>query len=156
MDLRAIPHLASTFRVVAGLSDHTPGIAVPVAAVAVGAHIIEKHLTLSRATPGPDSMFSLEPSEFGAMVEAVRVAERALGRVRFGPTTHEEPSLRFRRSLFAVEDIGAGEPFTMKNVRSIRPAGGLHPRHLEEVLGRRAARDIARGTPLSWALLTER
>jgi N-acetylneuraminate synthase len=154
MDLRGIPHLAQTFGVVAGLSDHTLGIAVPVAAVAVGAHLIEKHLTLSRDTPGPDSAFSLEPLEFRAMVEAVRTAERALGEPRFGPTAHERSSLQFRRSLFAVQNIAAGEQLTASNVRSVRPSGGLHPRHLGDVLGRRASRGILRGTPLAWDLIS--
>ncbi len=153
MDLRSIPELANRFGVVAGLSDHTLGIAVPVAAVSLGAHIVEKHLTLARGDGGPDAAFSLEPAEFTAMVQAVRTAAQALGRARFGPTPHERASLQFRRSLFAVADIRAGESLTPANVRSIRPAAGLHPRHLEEVLGRRAACDIARGTPLSWELL---
>ncbi len=153
MDLRAIPDLAARFGVVAGLSDHTLGIAVPVAAVTLGACIVEKHLTLSRAAGGPDAGFSLEPAEFAAMVQAVRTAEAALGSVRYGPAPGERASLQFRRSLFAVEDIRAGEVLTAINVRCIRPAAGLHPRHLEEVLGRRARRDIARGTPLSWELL---
>lgn len=150
MNLRSIPHLAEAFGVPAGLSDHTLGVAVPVAAVALGACLIEKHFTLSRATPGPDSAFSLEPDEFRAMVEAVRTAEKALGNVRYGVGPEEEKSLAFRRSLFAVEDVKAGEVFTPENVRSIRPGHGLAPKHLPEVLGRRAAEDIGRGTPLDW------
>ena len=153
INLRCIPNLADTFGVVTGLSDHTLGIAVPVAAVAVGASIIEKHFTLSRAVPGPDVAFSLEPDEFRAMVEAVRTAEQAMGQISYGPTEREIASRRFRRSLFIVKDIKQGEPFTMDNVRSIRPADGRHTRHLETVLGRRAARDAVRGTPLSWDLL---
>jgi N-acetylneuraminate synthase len=153
MDLRTIPRLGRRFGVVVGISDHTPGIAVPVAAVAVGACIVEKHLTLSRAVPGPDAAFSLEPPEFSAMVAAVRVAEQALGGVRFGPSCHEQASLPFRRSLFVVCDMAAGEPFTLENVRSIRPASGLHPRHLPEILERRAGRAIPRGTPLTWDLV---
>jgi pseudaminic acid synthase len=119
----------------------------------LGACIIEKHLTLSRSTPGPDSAFSLEPHEFKAMVEAVRAAERALGTVHFGPNRKEEASQAFRRSLFVVADVKKGEEFTPANVRSIRPGHGLHTRHLPEVLGRRAARDIDRATPLSWELV---
>lgn len=153
MHLRTIPHLAQTFGVPAGLSDHTLELAVPVTAVALGATIIEKHLTLSRALGGPDSAFSLEPHEFRAMVEAVRIAEQALGEVRYGPTPHEESSRIFRRSLFAIANIKAGEVLTWEKVRSIRPGHGLHPRHLPEVLGRRALRDIPAGTPLSWDLL---
>jgi pseudaminic acid synthase len=153
MNLRAIPELARRFQVPVGLSDHTLGIAVPVAAVALGACIIEKHLTLSRDLKGPDSAFSLEPHEFKAMVDAVRTAERALGQVRFGADGSEASGRVFRRSLFVVEDVKKGDPFTAQNVRSIRPANGLHPRHLPEVLGRQAARDIERGTPLSWDML---
>jgi N-acetylneuraminate synthase len=125
------------------------GIAVPVAAVALGACIVEKHLTLSRHEPGPDSAFSLEPHEFKAMVDAIRVAEKAVGEVSYEATDREEESRVFRRSLFVVSGVEAGEVFTDNNVRSIRPGYGLHTRHLGEVLGRRAARDIERGTPLS-------
>ena len=150
MNLRTIPDLAARFGVPVGLSDHTLGIAVPVAAVALGACIVEKHFTLSRSDPGPDSAFSLEPDEFRAMVEAVRAAEKALGRVRYGPTAHEDASRVFRRSLFVVQDIRAGELFTEQNVRSIRPGHGLAPKCIAEVLGRRAAVDIERGTPLRW------
>ena len=153
MNLRTIPELARRFDVPVGLSDHTMGIAAPVAAVALGACIIEKHITLSRADKGPDSAFSLEPAEFKAMVEAVRFAEKALGEVHFGVADHEESSRVFRRSLFVVEDVGQGEVFTARNVRSIRPGNGLHTRHLPEILGRRATRNIERGTPLSWELI---
>ena len=119
-----------------------------VAAVALGACIIEKHITLSRALKGPDSEFSLEPQEFKAMVEAIRTTERALGAVQFGASPQEASSRVFRRSLFVVQDLRRGEEFTAQNVRSIRPAHGLHSRHLPQVLGRRASRDIVRGTPL--------
>jgi N-acetylneuraminate synthase len=153
MNLRTIPELAQRFDVPVGLSDHTLGITAPVAAVAVGACIIEKHLTLSRSTPGPDSAFSLEPHEFRAMVEAVRTAEKALGEVHFGLSAKEQASRVFRRSLFVVQDMKKGESFTAANVRSIRPGNGLHTRHLPEVLGRKAARDIERGTPLEWDLV---
>ena len=153
MNLRTIPELATRFGVPSGLSDHTMGVAVPVAAVALGACIIEKHLTLSRSVPGPDSAFSLEPGEFKAMVEAVRTAEKALGKVYFGLSEKEESSRAFRRSLFVVADMKQGEKFTELNVRSIRPGHGLHTRHLPEVIGKRAARDIERGTSLSWDLV---
>lgn len=153
MHLRTIADMAARFQVPAGLSDHTLGTAVPVAAVALGACIIEKHFTLSRSLPGPDSAFSLEPAEFRAMVEAIRQAERALGVINYSLSPQESKSRQFRRSLFVVADMRAGEVFTPQNVRSIRPANGLHPRHYEEILGRRAARDIARGTPLSWDLI---
>jgi N-acetylneuraminate synthase len=151
MHLRTIPELSSSFGVAAGLSDHTLGIAVPVAAVALGACIIEKHLTLSRAAGGPDAAFSLQPEEFKAMVDAVRIAEKSLGEVKFGAGVRE--ATRFRRSLFVVEDVRCGDTFTPTNVRSIRPADGLHTRYLPDVLGQKAACDIERGTPLRWDLV---
>jgi N-acetylneuraminate synthase len=153
MNLRTIPELARRFGVPVGLSDHTMGIAVPVAAVAMGACIVEKHLTLSRSLGGPDSAFSLEPDEFKAMADAVRAAQRSLGKVYFGVAANEASSRIFRRSLFVVEDVAKGQLFTAENVRSIRPAHGLHTRHLTEILGKRAARDVQRGTPLSWDLI---
>ncbi len=152
MNLRTIPHLAEAFGVPVGLSDHTLGTAVPVAAVSLGACIVEKHFTLSRSEPGPDSGFSLEPDEFKAMVNAVRTAEKALGTVNYQITEKETASRAFRRSLFAVEDIKASETFTSRNVRSIRPGYGLPPKHLAAVIDRKAARDIKRGTPLQWNL----
>lgn len=155
MNLRTIPELARKFNLPVGLSDHTMDIAVPVAAVTLGAYIIEKHITLSRAQKGPDNSFSLDPPEFRAMVEAVRNTEQALGKVQFGATQKESSSRAFRRSLFVVKDVRRGDPFTPENIRSIRPANGLHTRHLPEVLGRTAARDIAHGTPFSWDLLAE-
>jgi pseudaminic acid synthase len=151
--LRTIPHLAAAFDVPVGLSDHTLGVAVPVAAVALGAVIIEKHLTLSRTVPGPDSMFSLEPHEFRQMVEAVRTVERALGRVHYGVTPRDQLSRGFRRSLFVVRDMREGDQFTPQHVRSIRPGAGLHPRYLPQVLGQCASQDIPRGTPLNWKLV---
>jgi pseudaminic acid synthase len=153
MNLRTITELSRRFDVPVGLSDHTMDAAVAVAAVALGACIIEKHLTLSRSEPGPDSAFSLEPQEFKAMVDAVRIAEKALGTVHFGIEAKEASSRVFRRSLFVVQDIKQGELFTSENVRSIRPGYGLHTRHLPEVLGNRASCDIERGTPLSWELV---
>jgi len=150
MNLRTIPHLAQAFNVAAGLSDHTPGITVPVASVALGATIIEKHFTLSRDVPGPDSQFSLEPQEFRDMVDAVRIAEKALGEVNYGVVAAEESNLTFRRSLFVVQDVAEGEAFTAQNVRSIRPGHGMPPRHLASVIGRVAGADIPRGTPLDW------
>jgi pseudaminic acid synthase len=155
MNLRTIPELASRFGVPVGVSDHTLGISVPVAAVALGASIIEKHLTLSRALKGPDSAFSLEPSEFKAMVDAVRTTEKALGHIQFGPSAHESKNTIFRRSIYVVQDVKCGARFTAGNIRSIRPAHGLHTRHLQEVIGMRAARDIKRGTPLNWDLVAK-
>jgi pseudaminic acid synthase len=150
MNLRTIPHLAEAFDLPVGLSDHTLEPAVPVAAVAAGACIIEKHLTLSRDPGGPDSAFSLTPDEFKQMVRAVHAAHATLGAVRYGPCDREAPARRLRRSLFAVKDIRAGERLTPENVRSIRPADGLHPRYLETILGRTARTGIPRGTPLNW------
>lgn len=154
MNLRTIPNLAEAFGMPVGLSDHTLGIAVAVAGVALGACIIEKHFTLSRSIPSPDSAFSLEPQEFKAMVEAIRIAEKALGEVRYEVSKQEAKSHVFRRSLFVVKDMKAGEGFTEENVRSIRPGYGLHPRHLKDILRRRAARDIRQGTPLQWELMS--
>jgi pseudaminic acid synthase len=153
MHLRTIPNMAEAFQLPVGLSDHSLGIAVPVAAVALGACVIEKHFTLSRAVPGPDSAFSLEPAEFKALVEAVRTAEKAMGQVHYGASQRETASLAFRRSLYVVKDVKQGETFTAENVRSIRPSNGLPPKHLGEIIGRPAARDVAAGTPLGWELL---
>lgn len=153
MNLRTIPHLSKTFDVPVGLSDHTLGIEVPIAAVSLGACIIEKHITLSRSIPSPDSAFSLEPEEFKSMVDAVRIVEKAVGRVHYGVSEQEAKSRVFRRSLFIVKDIKAGEVFTNENMRSIRPGYGLHPRHLNEVLGLKASCDIRRGTAMKWSMV---
>lgn len=152
-NLATIGELSSRFDVVAGLSDHTLGVAVPIAAVALGACIIEKHFTLSRAEKGPDSEFSLEPAELKAMIDGIRVAEKSVGAPWFGITPKDENSRAFRRSLFVVEDVKAGDLLTERNVRSIRPSNGLHPRHYAEVIGRTFARDADKGTPLAWDLL---
>lgn len=154
MNLHTIPHLAEAFDLPVGLSDHTLDIAVPVAAVALGACIIEKHITLSRADGGPDSVFSLEPHEFKSMVEAVRIAEKALGIVHYGVSEDEAKSRVFRRSLFVVQNVRIGEVLTEQNVRSIRPGYGLPPKYLKDVLGRKAAQNINRGTPLEWKFLS--
>lgn len=150
MNLRTIPHLAQAFNVPVGLSDHTLGTTAPTVAVALGACIVEKHFILDRGEGGPDAAFSLEPGEFKAMVDSVRAAEALLGQVSYQVNERERASTAFRRSLFVVEDIKAGEPFTEMNVRSIRPAGGLHTRYLELVLASRASADTPRGTPLDW------
>ena len=155
MNLRTINEMSRRFELPVGLSDHTVGITVPVAAVALGACIIEKHITLSRSQAGPDSAFSLEPDEFKEMVDAVRTAERSLGEVHFGGSAHEISSRAFRRSLFVVQDVRKGEALTADNVRSIRPGHGMHTRHLAEVMGKHAAKDIERGTPLSWELVAK-
>jgi pseudaminic acid synthase len=151
--LRTIPHLAQSFEVVVGLSDHTLGSAVAISAIALGARIIEKHFCFSRSEPGPDNSFSMEPSEFREMVDAIRQVEKALGRVNYALTDGEKVSRNHRRSLFVVRDVAAGDLITEADVRSIRPADGMHPRYLTEVLGRRAARGLKLGTPLSWDML---
>jgi N-acetylneuraminate synthase len=153
MHLRTIPDMARRFGVPIGLSDHSPGHTAAVVAVTLGACIIEKHFTLSRAMPGPDSAFSMEPQEFRALVTAVREAEQALGTVNYTVSAKEAASRALRRSLFVVRDVEAGGTLTADNVRCIRPGHGLHPRHLDEVLGRTAAQGIAAGTPLDWPLL---
>jgi pseudaminic acid synthase len=155
MNLRTIPELIRRFKVPVGLSDHTMDIAVPVAAVALGACIIEKHFTLSRSLKGPDSAFSLEPAEFKSMVDAARVAEKSLGEIHFGLSDSERSSRVFRRSLFVVQDVRQGQTFSAENVRSIRPGHGLHTRHLPQIVGKRASRDIEKGTPLNWDLVAE-
>jgi len=155
MNLRTIPHMAEAFCVPVGLSDHTLGIAVPVAAVAFGACIIEKHFTMSRNIPGPDSAFSLEPHEFRSMVEAIRTTEKAMGEVQYEVSEHELASRVFRRSLFAVMDIKKDDRYSIENVRSIRPGYGLHTRHLNHVLGKKASCDVKRGEPLSWDFIDD-
>ena len=153
MNLRTIPDLSKKFGVPVGLSDHTLGSIVPTIAVALGACVIEKHLTLSREIKGPDSAFSMEPEEFKCMVNSIRIAEGSLGNIYYGASKSEKASLRFRRSLFVVEDMCKGDIFTDENVRSIRPANGLPPKCLDELLGCKAKRDIKKGTPLDWGLV---
>jgi pseudaminic acid synthase len=148
-NLATIPDMAARFGCVIGLSDHTPGSAAAAAGVALGAAIIEKHITLARADGGPDAAFSLEPDEFARLVTDCRQAWEAVGRVSYDVEGSEAGNLQFRRSLYAVADIAAGELLTSANVRSIRPGFGLAPKRLPEVLGRRSAKAIARGTPLS-------
>ncbi|WP_051713036.1 pseudaminic acid synthase [Spirillospora albida] len=152
-NLRALPLLADLFGTVVGYSDHTPGVGVAVAAVALGASLVEKHVTLARADGGVDAEFSLEPHEVAALVTETRRAWQALGTARIGPRPAEREGLRFRRSLYVVTDVRAGQEVTERNVRSIRPAGGLAPDALGEVLGRTFRRDVPKGTPLSWSLL---
>lgn len=153
MNLRTLPDMASRFGAAAGLSDHTLGTAVSVAAAALGAVLIERHITLRRADGGPDAAFSLEPEEFARLVTDVRTAYSALGEIDYDVKPSERANAVFRRSLYAVEDIAAGETLTARNVRSIRPATGLPPRDYGRVLGLRARAAIARGTPLAWDLI---
>jgi pseudaminic acid synthase len=150
MHLRTIADMARRFDIPIGLSDHTLGWVAAVVAVSLGAHIVEKHLTLDRAAGGPDCDFSLEPHEFAQMTATIRRAEAALGRVTYGGGISDAPCRKFRRSLFVVRDIAAGELLTGDNVRSIRPGDGLPPKHFDEVIGRVAAMDLPRGTPLNW------
>lgn len=150
VNLRTMQNLGDTFDVPYGLSDHTMGTAVAVAAVSLGACVVEKHFCLSRNDPGPDTAFSMEPDEFASMVHDIRCAEQALGRIRYGPTETEAVPARYRRSLFVAKDIRAGESLTEENVRSVRPGHGLHPRHFDEIIGARARRDLEKGTPLQW------
>ena len=152
-NLRTIPHLAQTFGCPVGLSDHTLGISVPIAAVALGAKVIEKHFILSKDIDSPDREFSLTPEEFSQMVKAIREVEKALGKVSYELTEKTKKSREFARSLFVVKDMKAGEVFTEENVRSIRPGYGLHPKYLKDILGKKARRDIKRGTPLSWDMV---
>jgi pseudaminic acid synthase len=153
MNLRTIPHLAAAFDLPVGLSDHTLGAAVAIAAVSLGACIVEKHFTLARAGGGPDSAFSMEPDEFKNMVDGIRVAQSALGEIHYGLSEAESKSRALRRSLFIVQSVRAGEPFNRDNVRSIRPGHGLHTRYLPDVLGHVATRDVQRGTPLAWDMV---
>lgn len=153
MNLRVIPHMLKAFKVPVGLSDHTLSSVASMTATAIGACIIEKHLTLSRSDSSLDSNFSLEPNEFKELVEAIRLVELALGVVKYGVTNGESGCLNFRRSLFVVKNMSAGDEFTNDNLRSIRPAYGLPPKYLKTVIGRKAKRDVEKGTPLVWELV---
>lgn len=152
-NLATIPVWAKTFGLPIGLSDHTTDDAVAIAAVALGARVIEKHFILDRAIGGPDASFSMTPDEFGRLVRSVRVAEQAIGGVQSGPTGQALINRRFGRSLFIAEDVRAGEALTEQNLRSVRPGDGLHPRHYRDLLGRTVRRDAAKGTPLDWDLI---
>ena len=154
-NLKTIPALAEKFGTIAGLSDHTLGIIVPVAAAAIGAQIIEKHFIIDGSLGGPDAPFSLEPREFKKMVDEIRVVEKALGRVTFELNDKILKSRKFARSLFAVKEINAGETFTEENVRSIRPSDGLKPVYLKNILGKKAAVKIEKGTPLNFDLIAK-
>jgi pseudaminic acid synthase len=153
INLNTIPNLKQTFNTVVGLSDHTLGNSVSIASVALGAKIIEKHFILDRTLGGPDAEFSLEPEEFKNMVESIREVEKAMGKVSYEITEKIKSSRDFSRSLFVVENIKKGEIFTEKNVKSIRPGFGLHPKYLNSVIGKKASNDILKGTPLNWNLL---
>jgi pseudaminic acid synthase len=152
-NLATIPVLRQAFGCEVGLSDHTMGCGAAIAAVALGATVVEKHFTLARADGGVDSTFSLEPAELALLRTETERAWQAMGGVVFGGTAAEAKSLAYRRSLYVVKDMQPGEAFTVENVRAIRPGMGLAPKYLETVLGMRAVKTIARGTPLDWALL---
>jgi len=149
-----IPHMKEMFGCEVGLSDHTMGIGVSVASVALGATVIEKHFTLDRAEGGVDSTFSMEPHEMSSLVSETEKAWLSLGKVSYGPTEAEKKSIQFRRSLYIVEDLQAGEKLTSKNLRAIRPGYGLAPKFIDLMIGKAVAVDVKRGTPLSWELLS--
>lgn len=152
-NLRTIPHMQELFHCRVGLSDHTLGIGVAVASIALGATVIEKHFTLSRAEGGVDAAFSLEPAEMSQLVEECRAAYEALGEIGYMVQEQEKKSLAFRRSLYVAEDMKAGEAFTEKNLRRIRPGLGLAPKYYDIILGRRVNKDVERGTPVQWELM---
>lgn len=154
-NLLTIPKMQQDFNCPVGLSDHTLGPAVPITAAALGAVIIEKHFTLSRADGGPDASFSLEPDEFAQMVSQVNLAQESLGQAQYAPSEKEKVSLKFRRSLYVVQDVKAGDKVSPENIRSIRPANGLHTRHYEELIGKDFDQDIPAGTPLSFDMIKE-
>jgi len=152
-NILTIPHMRELFDCEVGLSDHTMGVGVSVASVALGATVIEKHFTLNRADGGVDSAFSMEPGEMAQLVAETERAWQALGRVSYGATEVEKKSMVFRRSLYVVQDLKAGDLLTKENVRAIRPGLGLPPKYLERVLGKRVSRDVGRGTGLQWDFL---
>jgi len=152
-NILTIPHLRELFDCEVGLSDHTMGVGVSVASVALGATVVEKHFTLNRADGGVDSAFSMEPAEMAALVVESERAWQALGKVSYGSSAAEKKSLQFRRSLYVVQDLKTGDVLTEKNVRAIRPGLGLPPKYLEQLLGKSVKRDVARGTALDWSLL---
>lgn len=156
MNLRAIPYMRKTFRLPIGISDHTLDMGVSLAAVALGASVVEKHFTLSRHDKSIDSFFSTEPHEFKELVRLIRIVEKALGDMYCGLSKDESASRIYRRSLFAVKNIKKGETLTQKNIRSIRPGYGLAPKHLDSITGKRAKADIKKGTPLEWRLISNR
>lgn len=153
-NLRTIPDIRERFGVEVGLSDHTMGIGVAVASVAFGATLIEKHFTLDRDDGGVDSVFSMEPHELTELVSSVERAWQALGKVSYGPTSAEKSSVTFRRSLYVVEDLKAGDELTRNNLRAIRPGLGLPPKHLDQLLGRHVIRDVPRGTAAAWDMVS--
>jgi pseudaminic acid synthase len=155
LDLWTIPHMKDTWGVPVGFSDHSIGPGAAIAAVALGACAVEKHVTMSSAEEGPDNFFSIEPDGLKVMIDGIRVAEKAAGEVRYGPSEHEHDNLAFRRGIWIVKDMKAGDVFDDDNVRVIRPSHGLSPKYFEVVLGRQVAEDTPRGTPLNWSLIAD-
>lgn len=155
MNLETMKDMEETFHLPVGLSDHSMGALGAVAAVAMGAKIIEKHFCLSRKIENPDSSFSMEPSEFQEMVKQIRKVELAKGDIKYGPTTQDRENLKFRKSIFAVKDIRKGELITKENVKVIRPGYGMKPKELKNILGMYAMNDIPFGTPIQYSLLEE-
>jgi pseudaminic acid synthase len=153
-NLKNIPDLITRFGLEVGLSDHTMGIEAPVIAAALGATVIEKHFILDKKIGGPDAHFSLDEKEFGELVKAVRTTEKMLGKAGYEMSDKKKKSREFSRSLFVADDIKAGELFTEKNVRSVRPAYGMHPRYFEIIIGKRASRDLVKGTPLQQEMIS--
>lgn len=153
MNLKTIPHLHETFKLPIGLSDHTLGITTPIAAVSLGACIIEKHVTIDRKISGPDSKFSLEPHEFKQMIASVNEAYASLGIIDYGISKSEKTNQCFRRSLFITKDINKGDTFTQSNVKSIRPGYGLAPKYLNTVIGKKSSGTFVKGTPFNWDML---
>ena len=154
-NILTIPHMRELFNVQVGLSDHTLGLGVAVAAVALGATVIEKHFTLRREDGGVDSAFSMEPDEMRSLVIETEHARRALGVISYGPTEAEKASLTYRRSLYVARDMKAGDTFTQENLRIIRPGLGLPPQHYDLILGKKVCRDVKRGTALSWEMILQ-
>lgn len=153
VNLKTIPNMKETFDVIAGLSDHTMGSAVAVGGVALGAKIVEKHMTLRRSDGGADGAFSMEPEEFKEMVDNIRIVEKAVGKVTYDLSEKQAREREHSRSLFVVEDIKKGEIFTEKNLKSIRPGFGIETKYIKDILGKQARNDIKKGTPMNWSLI---
>ncbi|MCS7180327.1 MAG: pseudaminic acid synthase, partial [bacterium] len=153
MNLRTIPDMIKKFKLPIGLSDHTLGIVTSIVAVSLGAKMVEKHFISSRKIKTPDNFFSLEPAEFKVLVNSIRIAEQAIGDIHYGFTSSEKESRKYRRSLFAVKDIKKGEIFTEENIKSIRPSFGIATKYIKKILGKKAKKNIKRGTPLKWNLI---
>ncbi|GMT43837.1 MAG: hypothetical protein IEMM0003_0656 [bacterium] len=153
VNLKTIPDIMKKYGLLTGLSDHTLTTSAPIAAVALGAKLIEKHFIIDRGLGGPDSAFSLEPDEFENMVDSIRETEKALGKVSYELSEKTKISRKYARSLFVIKDIKGGKTLTKDNVRSIRPGFGLYPKYLKDVLGKSAIKDIKKGTPLKWDLI---